>query len=352
MEIQFDRLKRVNTLLSFFFPDLEVERELNRKNAEIFVYYFSFILDALIKAENLYKKRHIELPDGRDFFSPQFIALMENAILYFGKFETSVFKFSRTERQTFIFIIENIVDYFRRIESQENGGEKTNLYADYKFWLENFFSIFDQKLNGDIEVEENENEGQDVVFRGSNYRLKLSPFVIYRDRRFYFLMDVNDSSLIYREVLSGKELFVKEKRHDIEAFSFLASNFDFINALKVRQRVDDEEFALARRLDQMDSAYHYFKLNRYEDSHKVLADIPYERLNQPLLFLLQVRNLVELKRIPDLKRILQKFILLFPYYFESYEIMGDLYAREENFELALSFFTTSKTACAEIPAFC
>ena len=338
MEIQFDRLKKVNNFLTFFFPHLEVERELNRKNAEIFVYYFSFILDALIKSENLYKKRHVELPEGKDFFSPQFTTLMENAILYFGKFDTSVFKLSRTERQTFIFIIENIVDYFKNVESQGANEEKRSLYVDYKFWLENFFSIFDQKINGEFLIEDNGDRLADVVFKNSNHRMKLSPFILYRDRRFYFLMDVNDSSLIYRDVLSGRELFVKERRHDIETFNFLASNFDFNNALKVKPRVDGDGLPLVQQVDRMDNAYHYYKLNRFEDSFKVLADMPYERLNQPLLFLLQARNLLALKRIPDLKRILQKFILLFPYYFESYEIMGDLYAREENFELALSFY--------------
>ncbi len=339
MEIQFDRLKKVNFFLSFFFPDLEVKRELSRKNAEIFVYYFSFILDTLVKAENLHKKRHLELPEGRDFFSPQFTELMENAALYFGKFDTSIFRFSRTERQTFIFIVENIIDYFKNIECQNEGDDKKDLYADYKFWMENFFALFDQKINGDIEVEtEDGSRAGEVFFVSAAGRLKLSPFAIYRNDRFFFLMDINDSSLIYKEVQSGKELFVKEPRHDVEAFSFLVSNFDFENALKVCQRVNCDGFLLANQLDRIDSAYHYYKLNRYEDSYKTLAGIPYESLNQPLLFLLQVKNLVELKRIPDLKRILQKFILLFPHYSEPYEIMGDLYAREENFEMALSFY--------------
>ena len=35
---------------------------------------------------------------------------------------------------------------------------------------------------------------------------------------------------------------------------------------------------------------------------------------------------------------MQKFILLYPYYSDGYEIMGDVYFKEENFELALNFY--------------
>jgi len=53
---------------------------------------------------------------------------------------------------------------------------------------------------------------------------------------------------------------------------------------------------------------------------------------------MQIRNLEHLNRSFDLKRIIQKFTLYFPYYAEVYEIMGDLYFKEEKYELALNLY--------------
>ena len=39
-----------------------------------------------------------------------------------------------------------------------------------------------------------------------------------------------------------------------------------------------------------------------------------------------------------MKRLLQKFLLFYPFYAEGHEMMGDVYAREENVELALNFY--------------
>ena len=58
----------------------------------------------------------------------------------------------------------------------------------------------------------------------------------------------------------------------------------------------------------------------------------------PLIYLLQVRNLAGLSRFLEMKRLLQKFLLFYPFYAEGHEMIGDVYWQEENVELALSFY--------------
>ena len=58
----------------------------------------------------------------------------------------------------------------------------------------------------------------------------------------------------------------------------------------------------------------------------------------PLIYLLQIRNLANLNRALEMKRLLQKFLLFYPFYAEGHEMMGDVYAKEENIELALNFY--------------
>ncbi len=57
---------------------------------------------------------------------------------------------SKTERQTLVFILENLSDYFKNGRLQAEDKEKKNLFADYKFWIENLFKLFDQKISGAV----------------------------------------------------------------------------------------------------------------------------------------------------------------------------------------------------------
>ncbi len=152
MNILFNQFKKLSSFLVSFSPQLELEREeLNRENSEKLIRSMVYIIDALIKAENLYKKRNLILPEGRSFFTGDTVEIMANINLYLYKFDTKVLNFTRTERQTFIFIIENIIDYFKNCSIYSNQRDKRNLFIDYRFWIENFFKIIDQKITGSIQ---------------------------------------------------------------------------------------------------------------------------------------------------------------------------------------------------------
>ena len=125
MNIQISQFKKLNSFLATFIPRVEGEdQELNKTDAENLIRTLVFIIDSLLKAENLYKKRNLILPDGRSFFTGDIIGIMTNINLYLYKFDTKVLNFTRTERQTFIFILENIIDYFKNSSVYANQKDK------------------------------------------------------------------------------------------------------------------------------------------------------------------------------------------------------------------------------------
>jgi ATP-dependent Clp protease ATP-binding subunit ClpC len=153
-----------------------------------------------------------------------------------------------------------------------------------------------------------------------------------------FLSKVTDKGLIYNDIELEKEIIVKNKSFDHKVYEFLIANFDFDTANLIRDRIGNEETSPAEKSETIETAYNYHKEKLYADSFNLLRELPFEDINLPLLYLLQIKNLVNLNRIFEVKKIMQKFIHHFPYYAEGYEIMGDVYLKEDNFDMALNYY--------------
>lgn len=349
MNIQFNHLKNIKSFLQVLFPDFKGNRfQLNEKNSDKLTRYLVSILDSLIKAENYYHKRNF-VPGEESFFVNQNpVVMLKNISSYLNKFNTRLFGFTKTERQTFIFIIDNIADFYKSRDLFEQEKDKSDGYTDYKFWIENFLKIFEQKIKGVLRKERvfSEHHGQEggaskektgkneIVFSNSEMKLSLSPFIIPKKDSCLFLHEIQDDKLSYRNLTTGKSVGVKDRKLDIEVFEFLLSNFNFRNARKIKSRLRVYDNLLFKQSELIENVYLYSQKRNFVVSYNLLKSVSLEELKLPLLFLVQMRNLLELNRIFDLKRMLQKFILLFPYYPDGYKILGDIYFKEENYELA------------------
>lgn len=349
MNIQISQFKKLNSFLAAFAPQVEGEnQELNKTDAEKLIQSLVFIIDSLLKAENLYKKRNLILPDGRSFFTGDIIGVMTNINLYLYKFDTKVLNFTRTERQTFIFILENIIDYFKNSSVYANQKDKRNLFIDYRFWIENFFKIIDQKINGTVSSSKKVNlknlfspddsVKNQLVFSNASTSFNVSPFVIGKGNQILFLAGITDGGLIYKDIDYEKEILVKSKLYDSLVFEFLFSNFDFSRAGLLLDRVKVELEGLEGKFETIRKACDYHRDRKFKESYELLKELSFDKVNMPLIYLLQIKNLVNINRIFEVKQLMQKFVLLYPYYVDAYEIMGDIYLREENFELALNFY--------------
>ena len=349
MGVQLGNLKNLSSFLSFFFPKLDFEKkEFNKKNSEQLVICIIYIIDALIKGENLYYKRNLILPDGKNFFPGKIIDVMGNINFYLSKFDTKVFTFTQTERQTFIFIIENIIDYFKKKDVNIDSKDKKDLFIDNKFWIENFFKIFNQKIKGSVYLNKkidskkffymNDTLKNELIYVGSSISFSLSPFTIYKGYQSLFLSKLTESDLIFKDIITGKEVVVSNKNYDLKILEFLFSNFDFSDIYYLKKRIKGKHILYYEKSDLIENAFDFHREKLYKESYNILKEISIEGLNLPLLNLIQLRNLMNLNRILDVKKAAQKFILLYPYYEDGYEIMGDIYFKEENYELALNFY--------------
>ena len=81
--------------------------------------------------------------------------MLENIIAFLQIFNTQVMSMSKTERQTLVFILENISDYLKNDKLQTDDKMKKSLFGDYKFWIENLFKLFDKKISGAMTVKQN-----------------------------------------------------------------------------------------------------------------------------------------------------------------------------------------------------
>lgn len=351
MNIQYNQFKRLDSVLTYFFPQLELNgKEFNQANSERLIRCLVIIIDALVKGENLYKKRNLILPEGKSFFTTDIVDLMMNINLYLYKFDTTIFNFTRTERQTFIFIIENIIDYFKRGRYYIDKKDKKDLFIDYRFWVENFFKMFNQKITGSIYSSKklnlknffysNDPVNNELIYSNAAASFSISPFVINMDNKNLFLSRVSDGELIYMEVVDDneKETAIKNAKYDFKIYEFLFSNFDFEPARAFKGKLKNDRHVLLEKAELIENAFYYHKERLFMDSYSLLKDLPFESLELPLIYLLQVKNLVNINRQFEVKKLLQKLLSLFPYYADGYEIMGDIHLKEEDFEMALNLY--------------
>ena len=151
MDTHFGHYGRMGQFFTVFFPDFKFEkRDLNKENADVLLWRCIQILDGLFKAENLARKKNFQLPAGKSFFSNDIFDWLENSMAFLQTFNTQVLGMNKTERQTLVFILENISDYLKNDKLQADDRSKKSLFSDYRFWIENLFKLFDKKINGAV----------------------------------------------------------------------------------------------------------------------------------------------------------------------------------------------------------
>jgi len=348
MSIQIDSFHKILALLDIIHPAGRFEkREFTRENADQMLEAMFFFLDSLFKAENAQMKKNLFFPENRELFSGNRLTLIENTILFLQSFQTQVFNFSRNERQTFVFVLENIHDYFR---SQPDGDEKEKKshFQDYRYWIENFLKILDQKLNGTLEIKVDYQSNPDEsatepslrypLFSNSMIKLELSPFMLLHGERAIWLTDIQEQSFIYRSQQDPNTLPFFLHSAWPPFLEFLLANLAFGSIDRITDSFEKFHPIMYKKSQIIRKAMQLFRQGLHEESQQLLLGIEIEPLNMPLLQLVVVQNLLARNRENEAKRAIQKFLLHYPQYAEGHEIMGDLYGKEENWELALGFY--------------
>lgn len=337
MNIQFESLSNIKFILNLVFPKMDLTKfKLNKSGAEQLLSHLVFIADAMLKSENLYHKRNFLLPDGESSIREGLMPAMRYLGSYLNHFNTSVFDFSKTERQTFIFIIDNLIDYQKNVEFFADKKGKKDIYSEHKFWIENFFKIFNQKINGLFE-QKNSSGSLDVselLFRNSELELPLSPFIVYGHKTWLFLQGIHEKKLLYRDIQKEKLITIDDERLNARLAEFFLANLDFRNLKMLNTGASVKPDMMGTEADLIERIVEHYQKKLFGACLNLLKELDIEQLNLPLLYVIKITCLFELDRLFETKRLLQKFILLFPYYSAGYRILGDVYLKDENHELA------------------
>ncbi len=349
MHNPFGQWKQMALFFSNIFPDLKLEKkELNKENAETVIRCLVFLLDALLKAENAALKKNFAWGPNKKIFARDTVSLMENIILFLQVFNTQALTLTKNERQTFIFILENIIEYFRQQQLPEEEKGKKNLFVDFQFWIENLFKMFDLKISGSvIPSEQPDLKGflpsghpayPDLIYTNPMVTFSLFPFLISQNGHSLFLVEASERGVTYLDVHVGGELLLV--RGDIyrKVSEFYLANFALNELETAKGWMKEVDESWLRRAVVIESAISHHNQKLFADSFNLLNEAGADGFNMPLVYLLQIRNMIELNRSSEAKRLLQKFLLFYPYFAEGHEWMGDIYFREENYELALGFY--------------
>jgi len=198
MDTHFGQFGRMSQFFAIYFPDFKFEkREFNKENADLLLLHIIYTLDGLFKAENLARKKNFQLSAGKSFFSSDIFQILENIIAFLQIFNTQVLSMSKAERQTLVFILENISDYLKNDKLQTDDKGKKSLFSDYKFWIENLFKLFDKKISGAMTVKQNPANKKhfadgnafetELIYTNATLNFSLAPFFVLNDEQVFSL---------------------------------------------------------------------------------------------------------------------------------------------------------------------
>ncbi len=349
MDTHFGQYGRMGQFFAIFSPDFKFEkRDFNKENADLLLMQIVYIMDGLFKAENLAQKKNFQLAAGKSFFANDIYQYLENIIAFLQIFNTQILGMSKAERQTMGFILENISDYLKNEKLQPDDKLKKSLFNDYKFWIENLFKLFDKKISGAVAVSQNPANkkhvaaggffAHELVYANSTQNFSLAPFFIMNDGQVFCLTRLDANGLIYNNLANGGERVVNDDGLFQRISEFYLANFCFSDLEFLQPRLKNIENGLHGQWRSIEAAYRKQQLKLFAESLLMLEETGFEDFNLPLIYLLQIKNLASLSRGLEMKRLLQKFLLFYPFYAEGHEMMGDVYWQEENMELALSFY--------------
>lgn len=354
MDIHIEDLKKVSGLISTFFPDYSIKKGGFKSNNSIeLVRLITLITDALIKSENFRKGQNLDLPRDYDFFTEDIVGILRNISFYLQRFETGIFKFTRTERQTFLFIIENIQEFLINTEPDGKKSVQENNFLDHKFWIENYFKIIDQKMTGMVLRSSDDldtstlplKQGElirngDMFFSSRSSSFSLSPFTLIIKKNVLFLTGESGGKLIYRGAGKKDKIILDETDLSDELFLFKFANLDLWKG-DTGLIYSETDSDVGRRLEDIRSAYDLFRSGKHEKSYMKLELHLISLDKYPLYRLMQIKNISRKNERGEMKTALEDFIKLNPNYYQGFELLGLLYEKEENRESAIEYYEKS-----------
>ncbi len=311
-------------------PDGFSRREAGRREYETLFSAIVLVLDAITKADPGHRGLHPPRPAPNSWFSPETRIALDNLAFLLTRFNSPALRLSRTDRQTLVFILENMADYFQRLDAEKSEKSRAVLFQEYRFWLDSFFKLIQQKMQGELQAADE--SGADPFFSSPNDCFPLAPFMLSDGA---FLCGLAPGKLIYRLFNSDKTYASQDREMTAKVSEFLLENLLFENWHELAAGNDHplpEKWRLLKR------ALEKHQGREFQASHDILASGVLDNCLTPPAWFLQARNFIYLKQFAAARNHLEKILNLFPWHADGFEMMADICLREENQAAALNYY--------------
>jgi len=335
MAIEITNPEKLKSFLSVFgcedvFPIEKIDRE---KTEKITVCLIT-IIATLLKGENLSFRKNLYFKNNPNLSGNDMGSMIEYIKKYLKSFNTAVFKFSKSERQTFLFVVENIEEYFENIESFRLKKDKNTFFNDFIFWFDNFIKVFSEKTKGRIEIIDDETEqGEFVEFRSDDVKFRLSPFIIVRKGSVIIFQSIKKEGLLYTDIMQKHSMIINEKKLNISLFLFFLSNMNVENAELLSRYLDN---TVKMDLGDIKTALNDYLDERFVKSYEHIKILRSSLKDLPQIIILSMNILEKAGQTDLLKLIVDKFIKEYPGYYQGYEIRGRIYESEKKYKLSIA----------------
>ncbi len=326
--------KTVSAFLNFFGSNITLDRsKLTREISEQATISLFVIISILLKSESLGLNNDLDLQDSSDPLSNEFEDCCSYIKAYLKNFNTQVFKFSRTEKQTFIFIIENLEDYFKNVRNYRLKKEKESFFADFTFWFDNFFKVFEQKISGTLIISgEKDTPGECVMFSFDELSIPLTPFVQCSGGSVLILGSIEKKGLRYSDLAKEKSLIIADRILLHRLYVYLLRNLAFEQALRLIGLKGD---TYPKVLKNAEMAVISVSEENFAESNNYIKNLPSPINTYPMFFLIRLEILENTGKHEDLKLQVDKFIRKYPRYYQGFKIRARIYEKEGRYKTAI-----------------
>lgn len=296
-----------------------------------------WLLSLLIKAESIARLQLAADEPGSPLLNADPGCQIQFIKQYLENYSSSLFSFNRSERQTFVFVLENVMEYLRQqTDSAQTAAPPSSApqFIDSRFWFENLFKMVDEKLTFNLGSDA---QGRPVLL-DSDREIPLTPFVIKQDETILLFSELDQNGPVYRS-LSGNVSQNGGFNERLQLAEYLIQNLALTELEPLLTGLSPDDSPLLSVRSRVQAAVDFYREGDWQQTITTIDRIA-ETLETPfpLLQRLRILSLLRLRHSAEAINEAKLFLSRFPTYSSLYEVIAEAYEQKEDYSSALSAY--------------
>jgi len=346
MKEKSDDFENIAKVLEYLGYDIKkIKKILSKGDFLIIIRDLLIILDSILKSTRKFPF-HYETFNKKELGSEtilsfDILSLLKRIKEYFTRLNLSVIKMDSQLKISFIYVLDNVLDFYTEYLSLKNKKDVSELLKVYLFWISTFVNNLNELLSGEFSfrnLEENNNYSE-VFFKATDLSINLSPYLLYDNRK---------KKLIYLNNISNKGFNYVNKDGELEFIFINKRYFDVVyeNSINMLALMDVKKLHEFKEYhDYKILPFHYlqsiatdFAFNIFVNSESNLMKIADVNDKYPVfLYLLAYVSYLKADYRNALRKI-TSFVDNYPSYSSGYELFAEINYKLKDYEKALKYF--------------